>query len=258
MLALDAVMTIRGTAGTRTVAATDFFRSYLETAIAPDELLVDVRVPIAAGSCRLVVPRDQPAPRRLRARRCGNAGRARHRRSRPLRAASRFAASRRRPCAPMRRPTRSSDGCSTKSTIAEIASACRGRSRSAVRRPRDRRVPQAHRRRARVSNVDRCQRVPQRNRGERPIRAGSQGERSSEREAASHRRPVDGQRAIERRRAHRSAHDTGRLPPRRARAHRHASRLRARRVRRVHGPARRRGGSFVSGVRRAGRPVTTW
>lgn len=49
MLALDALMTIRSTAGIRTVAATDFFRSYLETAIAPDELLIDVRVPIAAA-----------------------------------------------------------------------------------------------------------------------------------------------------------------------------------------------------------------
>ena len=41
------------------------------------------------------------------------------------------------------------------STIAEIA-ACRGRPRSAVGRPRDRRVPQTHRRRAGVSNIDRC------------------------------------------------------------------------------------------------------
>jgi carbon-monoxide dehydrogenase medium subunit len=45
MLALDAVMTIRGAAGARHVAAVDFFRSYLETAIAADELLVEVRLP---------------------------------------------------------------------------------------------------------------------------------------------------------------------------------------------------------------------
>jgi len=49
MLALDAVMTIRGAAASRSVAAADFFRSYLETAIGPDELLIDVRVPIAAA-----------------------------------------------------------------------------------------------------------------------------------------------------------------------------------------------------------------
>ena len=49
MLALDAVMTIRGAGGTRTVAAKDFFRSYLETAIAADELLIDVRIPVAAA-----------------------------------------------------------------------------------------------------------------------------------------------------------------------------------------------------------------
>ena len=50
MLALDAVMTIRGAAGARQVAAADFFRSYLETAIAADELLVDVRLPVAGAS----------------------------------------------------------------------------------------------------------------------------------------------------------------------------------------------------------------
>lgn len=50
MLALDAVMTIRGAAGTRTVAAADFFVSYLETAIGVDELLIDVRVPIVAAT----------------------------------------------------------------------------------------------------------------------------------------------------------------------------------------------------------------
>jgi carbon-monoxide dehydrogenase medium subunit len=49
MLALDATMAIRGGRGTRTVAARDFFQSYLETAIAPDELLVDVQIPAASG-----------------------------------------------------------------------------------------------------------------------------------------------------------------------------------------------------------------
>jgi carbon-monoxide dehydrogenase medium subunit len=50
MLALDAVMTIRGATGTRTVAAADFFQSYLETAVGIDELLIDVRVPIVAAT----------------------------------------------------------------------------------------------------------------------------------------------------------------------------------------------------------------
>jgi carbon-monoxide dehydrogenase medium subunit len=50
MLVLDAVMTIRGAGGTRTVAAADFFRSYLETAIGVDELLIDVRLPIVAAA----------------------------------------------------------------------------------------------------------------------------------------------------------------------------------------------------------------
>jgi aerobic carbon-monoxide dehydrogenase medium subunit len=50
MLALDAIMTIRGLTGTRTVAAADFFQSYLETAIAVDELLIDIRVPVVAAT----------------------------------------------------------------------------------------------------------------------------------------------------------------------------------------------------------------
>jgi carbon-monoxide dehydrogenase medium subunit len=49
MLVLDATMMVRGAEGTRAIAAPDFFRSYLETAIGPDELLIDVRVPAVRG-----------------------------------------------------------------------------------------------------------------------------------------------------------------------------------------------------------------
>jgi carbon-monoxide dehydrogenase medium subunit len=45
LLALDADFVLRGPAGERTVAATDFFTGFLETALAPDELLVEIRVP---------------------------------------------------------------------------------------------------------------------------------------------------------------------------------------------------------------------
>ena len=51
----------------------------------------------------------------------------------------------------------------------------------------------------------------------------------------------------------RGAQDARRLPPRGLRAHRHAPRVRARRVRRVHGPRRRRGRALVPDVRGAGR-----
>src|SRR5919197_715761 len=44
-LALDAEMVIAGAAGQRTVPAREFFQDYLETAIDPGELLVEVRVP---------------------------------------------------------------------------------------------------------------------------------------------------------------------------------------------------------------------
>lgn len=44
-LALDAAMVLQGPSGRRSVPASDFFVDYLETALAPDEVLVEVRVP---------------------------------------------------------------------------------------------------------------------------------------------------------------------------------------------------------------------
>jgi carbon-monoxide dehydrogenase medium subunit len=46
-VALDAEMVVAGPGGVRTVAARDFFRSYLTTALAPDEILIAVRFPVA-------------------------------------------------------------------------------------------------------------------------------------------------------------------------------------------------------------------
>jgi carbon-monoxide dehydrogenase medium subunit len=48
-LALDAEFVIEGSAGRRTVAATEFFVDYLETTLSPDELLVEIRVPKLSG-----------------------------------------------------------------------------------------------------------------------------------------------------------------------------------------------------------------
>jgi carbon-monoxide dehydrogenase medium subunit len=48
-LALDAEFVLAGRGGRRTVAARDFFVDYLTTALAEDELLVEVRVPKLAG-----------------------------------------------------------------------------------------------------------------------------------------------------------------------------------------------------------------
>src|SRR5262245_31263029 len=45
LLALDASFVVRGPEGERTVPASDFFRGFLETALAPDELLCEIRVP---------------------------------------------------------------------------------------------------------------------------------------------------------------------------------------------------------------------
>ena len=50
LLALDATFVARGPGGGRTVAATDFFLGFLETALAADELLTEVRVPKTGAS----------------------------------------------------------------------------------------------------------------------------------------------------------------------------------------------------------------
>ncbi len=51
MVALDASFVARSRRGERTIAASDFFTGYLTTALAPDEMLVEVRVPgVPAGT----------------------------------------------------------------------------------------------------------------------------------------------------------------------------------------------------------------
>ena len=45
LLALDATFVVRGRGGERTIRAADFFQGFLETALAPDELLTEIRVP---------------------------------------------------------------------------------------------------------------------------------------------------------------------------------------------------------------------
>ena len=45
LLALDGQLVIRGSSGERTVAAGDFFKDYLQTDLAPDEVLTEIRVP---------------------------------------------------------------------------------------------------------------------------------------------------------------------------------------------------------------------
>ena len=48
MLALDAQMTLARRSGTRTVPASDFFAGALQTALAPDELLTEIEIPLRA------------------------------------------------------------------------------------------------------------------------------------------------------------------------------------------------------------------
>jgi carbon-monoxide dehydrogenase medium subunit len=50
LLALDANFVVRGPKGERTVAAGDFFQDYLQTTLAPDEVLTEIRVPKLNGA----------------------------------------------------------------------------------------------------------------------------------------------------------------------------------------------------------------
>ena len=50
LVALDATLVARGKGGERTIAAADFFQGFLETALAPDELLTEIRVPKTGAS----------------------------------------------------------------------------------------------------------------------------------------------------------------------------------------------------------------
>jgi aerobic carbon-monoxide dehydrogenase medium subunit len=50
VLALDGTLVVRGTAGEREIPAGEFFRDFFETAVAPEELLTEVRLPKPAAA----------------------------------------------------------------------------------------------------------------------------------------------------------------------------------------------------------------
>jgi carbon-monoxide dehydrogenase medium subunit len=54
LLALDAEVDVLGPRGPRTIPVADFFRGFFETALAPDELVTGVRVPIPPAGTRAV------------------------------------------------------------------------------------------------------------------------------------------------------------------------------------------------------------
>ena len=49
VLAYEGELAVRGAGGERTIAAGDFFRDYLTTALAPDEVITEVRLPALEG-----------------------------------------------------------------------------------------------------------------------------------------------------------------------------------------------------------------
>jgi carbon-monoxide dehydrogenase medium subunit len=53
--ALDAQFVVRGPGGTRTVAAADFFHGYLTTALEPEEILIEVRLPVQPPGTQIAV-----------------------------------------------------------------------------------------------------------------------------------------------------------------------------------------------------------
>ncbi len=50
VLALGGTITVRGATGERSIAADDFFVEFLETALAPDEVIIEIRVPKQDGA----------------------------------------------------------------------------------------------------------------------------------------------------------------------------------------------------------------
>jgi carbon-monoxide dehydrogenase medium subunit len=50
LVALDATFVVRGGSGERTIAASEFFKGFLETALGADELLTEIRVPKAGAN----------------------------------------------------------------------------------------------------------------------------------------------------------------------------------------------------------------
>ena len=137
LLAADASFVLGSARGERTVAAAEFWPAYRQTALAPDELLLRIRIPLA-GRSRAALPqgRDAPGPVDQQGRRRAAAG-ATARRGRapwtdvrlalgsvaatPIRARATEAASRagrRPPRRPIARPRRWPPSCTRSTTSA--------------------------------------------------------------------------------------------------------------------------------------------
>ena len=223
-LALDASMEVVSADGRRTIPARDFFDGFWTTSMQPDELLAGVTFPIWSGRCGFAVEEfarrhgdfaiagaaigvELDADDRIR--RCAIGL---HRPRIDARAGRRRRGRGRRPADRRSRPRRA-------------RSARDGGPRVGPLRPeRLRRVPNARRRGDGGARVDDA-RARRRSMPDVPV------QRDRERPGA---RPRPS-----------SPPDARRLPARGVPAHRHAPRMRARRVRRVHGAPRRRRRALV-------------
>ena len=78
-VALDAQLVAEGPGGRRSIAASEFFQDYLQTALSPDELLVEVRIPKLEGTLGRALREVQPGRAGLGDRRRGRRGAPRQR-----------------------------------------------------------------------------------------------------------------------------------------------------------------------------------
>ena len=86
MIALGAEVTVTGPKGERTIPIDKFFTGIFATALAPDEILTEIRIPIAAGAKRRRLREAGAQGRRLcngGRGRAGDARRGRHASSAP-------------------------------------------------------------------------------------------------------------------------------------------------------------------------------
>lgn len=63
VLAAEAIIDVKGTGGSRSIAATDFFTGLFSTQLLPDEIIVAIRIPVQEGAQSVYLSFEQPASR---------------------------------------------------------------------------------------------------------------------------------------------------------------------------------------------------
>lgn len=63
VLAAEAIIDVKGTGGSRSIPATDFFTGLFSTQLLPDEIIVAIRIPVQEGARSVYLSFEQPASR---------------------------------------------------------------------------------------------------------------------------------------------------------------------------------------------------